>query len=91
MAVTDKQHEDLRRLRKDVKEVDYLVEEKLQKSIDKRSPQAMDKLEAALGMAINIGQVFSSIEGYLTLLDPALRQEVSEGEIDFEQFQVSYQ
>ena len=51
----------------------------------------MDKLEPALGMAINIDQVFSSIEGYLTLLDPALRQEVSEGEIDFEQFQVSYQ
>lgn len=91
MAVTDKQHEDLRRLRKDVKEVDYLVKEKLQKSIDRRSRQAMDKLEAALGMAINIDQVFSSIEGYLTLLDPALRQEVSEGEIDFEQFQVSYQ
>ena len=90
MAVTDEQHADLRRLREDVKEVDYLVEEKLQKSIDRRSPEAMAKLEAALGMVINIDQVFSSIEGYLLLSDPTQREEVFAGEADFEQFEGLY-
>lgn len=77
-------------LRKDVKEIDEIIDERLQKTIDRTGPEAMKKLEAALDMEINIDEAFAAIEGYVLYPDAALRAEAADAERDFERFEALY-
>ncbi len=66
----------LQLFREDIKELDALVDDKLQKSIDRTAPDAVEKLEAALDMEINIDEAFVAIEAYILQRDPQIVEEV---------------
>ena len=76
--------------RKDVLEIDELIDEKLQPAIDRSAADALTKLEAALDMEVNIDEAFAAIEGYI--LQPGLEtlQKVADSEADFKRFEAQY-
>ncbi len=90
MELEDKQYADLIELRKNVKEVDEIIDAKMQKAIDRRSTDAMRKIEASLDMEVNIDELYSSIEAYLVEPHPGLREEVADAEADFEEYEAMY-
>ena len=90
IALADRRRDALETFRKNVREIDDLIDEKLQVSIDRTAPDAITKLEAALEMEVNIDEAFAAIEGYIAHADPALRQEVLDAEADFERFEALY-
>ncbi len=90
VALAEQQDADLRRFRTDVEKIDELIDEKLQKSIDRGAPDALVKLEAALDMEINIDEAFAAIEGYVLRPSAVLRRKVLDAEADFERFEALY-
>ncbi len=90
IALADRRRDALETFRKNVREIDELIDEKLQVSIDRTAPDAITKLEAALDMEINIDEAFAAIQGYIAQADPALRQEVLDAEADFRRFEALY-
>jgi len=89
-AMSKRRFDDLAVFRKDVEAINALIDEKLQPAIDRSAADALTKLEAALDMGFNIGEVFSAIEGYALRSDPQLRQKIADSETDFERFEAQY-
>jgi methyl-accepting chemotaxis protein len=90
VTLADQQYADLQLLRQGILEIDALIDEKIQAAIDRDSPEAMEKLEAALDMEININEAYAAVEAYLVEPAPELRQQVADAEADFEQFEAQY-
>ena len=90
VALADRRRALLRQFKSDNLEIDELIDEKLQKGIDRAAPDAMNKLEAALDMEIKIDEAFAAIEGYALHRDPALRRVVEDAVTDFVRFEALY-
>ena len=89
-SMSKRRSDDLQTLRKDVLEIDELIDEKLQPTIDRFAAGALTKLEAALDMEINIDEAFAAIEGYILSPGPEIRQKIVDSEADFERFEAQY-
>ena len=76
--------------RRNVLEIDELIDEELQIAIDTTNPVGMKKLHSALEMEINIDEAFFAIEGYVLHPDPSLRREAEDAEADFERCEALY-
>jgi signal transduction histidine kinase len=83
-------HADLQLFMKGAKEIHKFIERKLWKVIDRASHNAIEKLEAALYMEVNINKTFATIEAYILQPNPALRKAILASEADFERFEAVY-
>ncbi len=90
VTLADEQYALLQTIRKSVKEIDQLIDEKLQQAIDMTAPDGLKKLHSALEMEINIDEAFAAIEGYVLHPDAALRAEAADAMADLERFEASY-
>ena len=90
VVLADQRHGALEAFRRDVLKIDQVIDENLQKAIDRTAPGAIKKLEAALDMEINIDEAFAAIQGYVLRPDAALRREITDAEADFKRFVALY-
>jgi len=86
MTLADQQATELLILRESIKDIEELIDEKLKISINRAVLRADMKLESALGMENNIEEYMAAIEDYLDSQDPALLEETSDAEVEFERF-----
>ena len=91
MNNADKIRNALNTLRENAILIDEVIDEKLQKQIDKSNPNAITKLEAALDMEINIHEAITFIESYTTRSDPNLIIRYHDAQTDFQHFRKIYQ
>ena len=91
MTLADQQATELLILRESIKDIEELIDEKLKISINRAVLRADMKLESALGMENNIEEYMAAIEYYLDSQDPALLEETSDAEVEFERFLNQYQ
>lgn len=78
-----RRHDELEAFRLNVREVDRLIDRRLQADIDRTAPGALTKLEAALVMEINMGEAFSAIEAYVLEADTLLKNLIRNRDSEF--------
>ena len=88
--LTGLQEPEIADLRKNIVEIDEIIDQELQPLVDRTAPGSLQKLEAALEMEINVDETFAAIQSYIAIPDFALRKIVSDSEADFEKFEVIY-
>lgn len=90
MALVDQRYVALQILQKDAKEIDDVIDKRLQMTIDRTAADGMKKLEAALEMEVSVDRTINSIEAYMVRPDPTLRQGALNAQALFEQSVVAY-
>ena len=90
IALADRRRAALETFRKNFREIDDLIDEKLQGSIDRTAPDAIKKFEAATRMDEIVDEFFPAFEVYILEQNPALRQAVPHAEADFQRFEALY-
>ncbi len=90
VGLSDLRRNALETFRRDVLEIDELIDGKLQKALDTTAHEGMMKLHSTLDMEINIFKAFAAIEGYAARPDPTLRLELEDAEADFERYETIY-
>jgi len=71
-------------------EIDELIDDRLQAVIDRKTPQGVAKLEAALEMEINTDEALEAIESYVLRANPTRRVALDDAREDFRRFENAY-
>ena len=88
--LTDLQEPEIAELRKNIVEIDEIIDQELQPLVDRTASGSLQKLEAALEIEINVDEAFAAIQSYIALPEFELRKIVSDSAADFEKFEVVY-
>jgi len=83
ITLANRRSKDLMLFRKNVTEIDELIDEQIRPVIDHPDPQASQKLEAVLSMDDIIDEAFPAVESYILRPDPVYRRELLDAEHDF--------
>ena len=90
VSMSDRRKVDIEIFRRDVEEIDALIDEKLQPAIDRTSAEGLTKIEAALDMEVSIGEAFAAIDSYLLEPGRAFLEKIADSEAEFQRHKAQY-
>ncbi len=91
IALEDEQDKKLVTLFKNHDDMDTLLDEKIQVSIDPNEPQAYDKMQAAMELEINVNGIAKGLGEFLRAREAKYEQRVLKDETDFRRFLKVYE
>ena len=90
VALADERQSTLVAFRRDVLEIDEIIDERLKPSVEGNTLDEKKKWRVAVALDELIDESFPAIEGYVLHPDAVLRAEIADAQRDFERFEAMY-
>lgn len=90
IGVTNSLQASLTRLSQGVANIDQILNDQLEASIDREAPDGLAKFEAVANMGIRVDKGFLALQSYMASPDPAFRQTVIEEQEGFREFEALF-
>ena len=90
IGLTNTRQANLARLSQDVANINQILNNQLERLIDRDGPDGIAKLEAVLSMGIHVDRSFLAIQSYIATPDPRFRVTVAEEQDGFREFEAVF-